>query len=155
MPSAPVLSVPRWSVTVPETSLPVSRPSSSTARIGRRQLSVSYVQSWQHQTAAWRILLGAILSLLVSFSVACSTKLHVRAPLPGLDTPPASIPTAVLKGVVTDGCPAQLVCLTPDAAVALGVWIKEARAWMLVTFLRCGLAPGVEEGSFGSSREAP
>lgn len=68
-----------------------------------------------------------------------------------VETPPATLPPELLEAEVSEGCPPQFVCLTPDGAVAVGLWIKEARRWMLVAWLRCGPVPEPNaKGAFGS-----
>lgn len=66
-------------------------------------------------------LLGAILGLLVS---SCGTLADIPDPI---EPDPCRVPKAPVypEVVLVEDCPEEAVCLTPESAVELGLWVRE------------------------------
>ena len=91
------------------------------------------------KSRAKRLALAVTLGVLaISSSSGCATPLRVIHPLS--DPPPALSPR-IAAGRVIDGCPVNLVCLRPDAAVDLGLWIDAAYRWMRAAWRLAGDNP--------------
>lgn len=96
------------------------------------------------------IVLATILAGLAStFLTGCRTLPTTRRPC--LSQTPPTLNRAVLSGVIATGCPLGMVCLTPEAAVAVGEYIGATRTWVLSSWANCGPLEA-RRGHFG---EAP